>query len=436
MSEAFRHTSRDFYQANRELSDNSVPRGTTARLDRIEGDLKVGRGARIEASSGNLVSVSGAAYFDGAAVVACDFECDTLRVASGGALEIEGNLTVRKLLDVNHSVKSSGTIRAQDIDVGGRIEANSISCTRMRVGGKIEVDNLLEVETLTVGGRVEAMGVVAIKDFDVGGQAEIGGGKISGQIRVGGRFESKSKLEFGDMQVLGRTRLAAQSKGTRIATHGQLMASGDLECDEVSIFGKSEIEGNLKSRKIKVDGMLEVHGSLEAQDILEINGSVEVDRNIQGTDIHAGGRLEASRILATGEILIAGWANTRDGLRAKSVRIRSGSRVEGPIVADELVDVGKSYAVLLDWEKSWLGQVAAMRLIGKMTRVEDIYADVARLGKASKCDRVFARVVELEEGVVGNEIEYTGEITGDLSRVHFERAPHKVDRLPQPPIPT
>ena len=143
------------------MSDYHVPRGSTAKLDRIVGELKVGSRAKIEAVSGNLVQVTGGAYFDGAAEVNCDFECDSLRVGSGGILRINGNLTVHKLLDVNHSIEVSGAIKAGQIDVGGKIRAKTLSCTRMRVGGQVEALELLEVESINVGGKIEAPGTVA-----------------------------------------------------------------------------------------------------------------------------------------------------------------------------------------------------------------------------------------------------------------------------------
>ncbi len=222
------------------MADYHVPRGATVKLDRVEGELTVGHHATIEASNSNLVSISGGAYFEGAAEIDCDFECDSLRVSSGGILKVQGDLAVHKLLDVDHSIEVSGSIRAAEIDVGGRINARNLSCTLMRVGGKVEVTDKLEAESLNVGGKVEAPGVVTIRDFDVGGQAELGGGKISGKIHVGGKFEAESKLEFGDLWVIGRTSLGAGSKGTRISTNGKFSVSGDFECDEMEILGKSE----------------------------------------------------------------------------------------------------------------------------------------------------------------------------------------------------
>jgi cytoskeletal protein CcmA (bactofilin family) len=415
------------------MSDYHVPHGATVKLDRIEGELRVGRGATIEANQGNLVSVSGGAYFEGGAEIACDFECDSLRVSHGGVLEVRGNLTVHKLLDADHSIEVTGTLRAGEIDVGGRIEARNLNCVRMRVGGKVEVAEKLEVESLTVGGKVEAPGEVTIGDFDVGGQAELGSGKISGAVRAGGKFEAESKLEFGDMHVLGHTKLGAGSKGNRISANGKFSVSGDFECDQMEILGKTDIEGNCKSKKIKVNGILEVHGSLQSADVLEVNGAVGVHQNLEGTDIRIAGKLEAEKVIAANLIEIGGMAEAHLGMKAKQVNVLSGSRVEGPIVAEQ-VDIGKSYAVMINREKEWMGQLVAMRLVGRMTQVEDIYADTVHLGKVSKSDRVYAKIVELDEGCHAQQIRYTGELRGSVDRSYIDRPPTKVDRLPEPPL--
>lgn len=415
----------------KKMSDYQVPRSATVKLDRIEGELKVGRNARIESRSGNPVSISGGVYFDGGAEIACDFECDSMRVGSGGVLRVDGNLTVRKLLDVNHSVKSTGTIRAETIDVGGRIEAKNIICKQMRVGGRIDVEDL-QAESLTVAGKVESRGTVAIRDFDVGGQAEIGGGKISGKIKVGGKFESRSKLEFGDLQVLGKVDLSGGSKGTKISANGQLLVEGDFECDDIAIFGKSEIHGNLKAKSIKATGQLEADGSLSVQDQIEIGGSTKVNHDLEAGEVRVGGKLEAERVNARNEVDIVGVVETENGLKAKAVKVGSGSRVKGAIVGEQ-VDVGKSYGVILDSEKNWMGQVAAVRLVGRMTRVEDIYGDVVHLGKVSTAGRIFARIVELENGSIAEEINYSEELRGDVSKSHVERGSTKIDHLPVPP---
>ncbi len=120
-------------------------------------------------------------------------------------------------------------------------------------------------------------------------------------------------------------------------------------------------------------------------------------------------------------------------MKGKTVKIRSGSRVEGPIVG-ELVDIGKSHGVIMDVEKGWMGQVAALRLVGRMTRVEDIYAKEVHLGKVSTSKKIYAESVVIEEGCVADQINYTGELKGPLERTHIEKPPTKVDHLPEPPI--
>ena len=226
------------------MPDYHIERGSTARLSRVDGELKVGRNATIQASEGNTIVVAEGAYFDGGADVLSNFECDLLQLEHGGELRVKGDLIVHKLLDVAHSVNTSGLIRAGEIDVGGRIRAGEIHCDgRIRVGGLLDAKDRVEAKYLEVGGRARIGGKVAIQDLNVGGLAEVGGGSILGNIRVGGKFESTAPIEFGNIQVFGQISLPANSKGHRIVTFGKLEADGDLECTEMQLNGRAEIKG-------------------------------------------------------------------------------------------------------------------------------------------------------------------------------------------------
>ena len=101
------------------MSELRVERGSTARLDHVDGDLRVSSNARITAAKGNLVTVSGSAYFESNAEIDCDFQCDSLTVERG-TLRSTGNLVVNKEADVAHTLKVEGKISAQRIEVGGR----------------------------------------------------------------------------------------------------------------------------------------------------------------------------------------------------------------------------------------------------------------------------------------------------------------------------
>jgi cytoskeletal protein CcmA (bactofilin family) len=174
------------------MPDVHVEKGSTARLDNVDGELRVGGGAKIAAAKGKAVTVAKGAYFEGNAVIDCDFQCDSLKVERG-RLTVSGNLTVHKGLDVAHTVEASGTISAHDIDVGGKMSARSISCVgSIRVGGIVDVKETMEAESVEVGGKVAVSGAVKLTDLGVGGKADVGGGSIKGHTNVGGIFSARS----------------------------------------------------------------------------------------------------------------------------------------------------------------------------------------------------------------------------------------------------
>lgn len=418
------------------MTDQEIQRGARVKLGRVEGGLRVRSGATIDSSEeGKAVIVSEGAYFEGTAEINCNFECDSLRVEHGGTLKVNGNLTVHGLLDVMHSINSSGTIRAEEIDVGGRIFASAIHCEgRARVGGTLDVENTLEAKSVEVGGRARSLGTVRLQDLNVGGVADVGGGSISGQIRVGGRFSASSRLEFGDMQVLGRISLPPGCRARRVSTYGKLSAAGDLDCDELEVQGLMEVRGNCKTQKIDVMGKLVVEGLLESSGDLDTAGTTEIGCEFRGANLRVAGRFKAQRAIASNELELGGHCETREGMKGNAVVVHSGSRCRGALVGSR-VDIRRSYDVAVpNWSKGWAGQIAQMRLIGRETRVEDIYAKEVHLGRAVRCAKIFAEVVEFEEGCIAEKVEYTRELRGPVKSAYFQIPPEKVAKLPNPPI--
>ncbi len=424
-------------ELEKDMQEIKVRRGERAKLDRVEGNLKVGNKATIGATNGKLVTISGEAFFEGNCEINCSFECDSLKVDHGGTLRVNGDLIVHKILDVIHSIDSTGIIKAGQIDVGGRTSTSkSIVCDGVtRVGGRLYAKEGLSSKSLEVGGQAEIEGPVSIlEDLNVGGVAEVGGGTISGKIRVGGKFESSSPLSFGDMQVVGHIFLAASSKGTRLSTFGKLQAEASLEVEELELRGQALVVGNCKvARKLESSGKLKAT-TLEVSGEVESWGQTEIEEEMKALDLKIAGKFAARRIEVSNDIDLAGYAETKLGMVGNSIQVRSGSKYLGVIVGNK-VDIGRSYDVVTNWSTKFAGQSAVFRLIGKETRVGDIYAKEVHLGKAARCGKVYADIVEFEEGCIAEEITYTKEIHGPIERVFLNRPfPRKVATLPTPPL--
>ncbi|HUK75397.1 MAG TPA: hypothetical protein VLU99_06350 [Nitrososphaerales archaeon] len=417
------------------MSDLRVEKGATARLDHVEGDLRVSSNARITAAEGRLVTVSGGAYFESNAEVDCDFQCDSLTVERG-TLRSTGNLVVNKEADVAHTLRVEGKISAQRIEVGGKMYAGSVSCGGpVRVGGIVEVADALEAGSVDVGGKVSVRGAVKTKDFDVGGRAEVGGGSISGRVNVKGVFASSGPLNFGELQVYGKCTLPAGCKGQKVSTYGKLSVGGAFTCEEIKVEGFTEVHGDCSAGNIVANGWLKVHGFLAFSGTLETNGQGEVRDVVRGADLRVGGRFRARKILLTNKAELAGeFLETQQGLKAKSVAVGNGTTCRGPIVA-ERVELGSSLVSLANWGTSWAGQSIRIRAIGRMTNVEDVYGGEVVLGKNSRCGRIFANRVEVAEGCTAEQVSYTEEFRGAAKgRTFFTRPPERVDSLPPFPL--
>jgi len=414
------------------MPDVYVEKGSTTRLDNVDGELRVGRGAKI-AAKGKAVTVAKGAYFEGDAEIDCDFECDSLTVEKG-KLIVSGNLTVHKGLDVAHTVDVGGTISAHDIDVGGKMFARSVSCVdSVRVGGIVEVKERLEAVSVEVGGKVDVSGAVKLTDLSVGGKADVGGGVIKGHTSVGGVFSSTGPLEFGELQVYGRCALPAGSKGKKLSTFGKLSVEGNLACEQVDVGGLTTVRGDLSSSEVLVNGKLDVSGSLSTKGMLEVNGSCEVGGELMGADLRVGGRFKARKALLSNQADIAGEVDTVKGLKGKSIVIRTGTRCKGPLVG-ERVELGKSGLVLANWGTRWAGQSVMMRGIGRMTDAEDIYGADVVLGSNGRCRRIFAERVELSDGCAVDKVTYTQELRRSTGRQFLTHPAEKVAVLPPFPL--
>ena len=138
------------------MSDLHVGRGQTVTIDKVDGELKLGNNATIQASDGKTMVVTKGVYLEGKAYVNGNLECDSVQSgvflsktgelnAGGqrarleltgryvGKLEVSGNLTVHKQLNVSSLRASQRRNRSGDIDVGGKIEATPVKCGRIEL---------------------------------------------------------------------------------------------------------------------------------------------------------------------------------------------------------------------------------------------------------------------------------------------------------------
>ncbi len=414
------------------MPDFEVARNSTAKLGRVDGELKVGRNAQIEAIDGKVVVTEGA-YFEGSAEVNCSLECNKLRI-NHGFVKVNGDLTVQDELDIVQSIEVDGETKARNIEVEGRIYSNSITANEIRANGAVKVEANLEVsKSLEVTGKLRVPDSFKLHDITITGNAKIGGGQISGTTQIRGKLEAASKVGFEELFITGKAELAAGCTAKKISTNGKLDVVGDMSCDEMEVRGKNEIEGNCTSKKILVSGELEVSGSLAVSDVLESYGTTEVEGNVTGTKLRAAGKFEASQAIFTSDADIAGRIETERGLKAKTITIGSGSRCEGPIVA-ETVEVGKSQLNVGSWQAHWVGQDVQARMIGRATKVDDIYATNVHLGAYSSASKIFAENVEVEKGCIIDQITYTGQLKMPEKHTYVNHPPEKVEKLPPSPI--
>ena len=413
------------------MQDKTIEGGTTVRLGDVSGDLRVGRRATIMAEAGRKVTVAGNARFEGPVTIACDFECKAMRVEGkgfgpSGNVEVKGNLLVHGDAEIDASVDVRGDVTAERVDVGGHLEAKSITAKGVRVGGHMRVKGGLKAEDVDVGGHSTVDGEVDIANLRVGGHAEIGGGKVRGEIKVRGHFLTRGSLSYGDFQVYGHLALPGGSRGERLNALGKVEFEGDAYCRDMEVNGVANVEGSLEAERLKVNGKLDVEGSLKVSEKLQVFGAAEAEKQVVCGAVEVGGRLAADRVVSAGSAEVAGQLWTRLGLKAKEVGVGAGSRVNGPIVG-ESVEVGKGLVGGGFWE-----HMSTSHTLGRMTRVDDVHARDVRIERYSQAKKIYAETVRMQSGSMADEVSFTKE--ADISEgVHLEKSPRKVENLPDAP---
>jgi cytoskeletal protein CcmA (bactofilin family) len=414
------------------MPDTLVNEGATARLGRIEGDLRVGRGATISAESGDRVTISGTAYFEGPVEIDCNFECGRMRVEGkgfgpSGNVIVKGDLLAHGDLEIDASAEVRGTITAERIDVGGHLESVGATSKGIRVGGHMKIKGSVKAEDVDVGGHMTVDGNVDIANLRVGGHAEVGGGSIKGDIKVRGHLRTSGKLSYGTIQVYGHLTLPAGSTGESLTAHGKVDFEGDAFCKALEVDGVANAEGDLGTGNLKVNGKLDVRGSLTAEEKIEVFGSAETKRQVECGTFVVGGRMVASSVIVSGKADVAGQVSTGQGLKAKEVAVGTGSQIDGPVVG-EVVEVGKGLMSGGFW-----ANVSTMHTLGRLTRVDDVYGKEVRIEKYSQAKRIYGETIRMQAGSMADEANYTKE--ADISEgVHLGKSPKKVDRLPAPPL--
>lgn len=330
----------------------------------------------------------------------------------------------------NTSVKRGSTVSLRrvegDLKVGNnaKIETSDGKLVVVSQGayfeGSAEVNCSFECETLKVGytGRQPLL-------ID-------GNLTVHKKLEIGESIEVSGTIQAEEIEVMGKIR-ARSIKCDRFNALGNASITGNLDCDDMEISKVTKIQGNCVAKTVEVNGQLRLQGTLESAESFVIYGSADVSQVVKSPSLKIGGKLWALRVEIGGEIDLAGEAETTQGLLGNTVIITTGSKCTGPIVGDR-VEIGRSGAVLADWKKSWAGQSLKLRVIGKGTRVEDIYGKLVRLGASSQSNRVYSEIVEFEQGAVANQVQYTGEIRGPIQTGHFQHTPRKVTKLPIPGI--
>src|SRR5689334_5955648 len=125
------------------MTDVSIPKEATMKLGQVQGDLRVGQHARVEAEA-DTINVSGRVLCEGNADFLCGVSCAEFSAGEswgwGGKISIRGDL------------KCAGKV---DVSDGQLVVDGSLEATRVSVDKVLRVGKDAKAEDFDVGGVLE-----------------------------------------------------------------------------------------------------------------------------------------------------------------------------------------------------------------------------------------------------------------------------------------
>ncbi|NHJ46454.1 MAG: hypothetical protein FK733_01580 [Asgard group archaeon] len=385
------------------MSEQIIERGQTIELDKVNGNLKIGKDATIIAKN-KSITVNGSIVNRGGFVCEGSLVARNIRVKNGSA-EILGNLELQQYAQVDNRLDVNGSVICPDISVGGSLYIETdIQSDSVKVGGTVKIGNKAQVETIktggtlkifgesnvgsiTVGGTVKLLQTAQIDSIKVGGTVKVTGGRFA-YIKIGGSFKSTEKVEINSMDIGGTVKAEDDVIIEDLSVGGSFTAGKNLQFGRIDIGGTIKIYGNATGKTLKVGGTISCQENLTCEEKLLIGGSCIVEKVIDAQDIEVGGKIVAKFI------------------NAKYFKIKRRGEVSGTVNAEIII-------------------------VSSRATADDLYGKDIRIEENARVRNVYGDSITLEEGArVSGEILYTSDFYAE-DGVKAKEA-QKVDALPSP----
>ncbi len=304
----------------------------------VHGDVIVKGSARVEGSmKARRASVDGSLEVAGSLDVTEKVRCEVV-------LKVENDLHAGRNIVVGDVARIKGSLIAQQVKVGGRLEVgNETKVRTVKVGGSVELRDV-NCDELIAGGWINITG--SHSDVDVikaGGSVVIVGGRYN-TVKAGGQLNIQGDATIETAKVGGIIESSGNITVGAIKVGGQIVHHGDLKARVLKAGGKAEIFGKFTGTEASIGGKLEVAHDAFIENDLKVGGAVEVKGSLEASFIVIGGELLATRVKAT-EVRVGSQVVVADYLRAGYFQLGRRGRCEGHIIADEIVILDKAVVV-------------------------------------------------------------------------------------------
>lgn len=151
------------------------------------------------------------------------------------------------------------------------LNETTIPATHMSESGRINLPDIGDV-------RISGSGHVSSEEIRISGSGRLPGGIKVGRVKSLGSVAINGDIEAEEMRLSGSTSIRGSVRAERLTASGSLRAEGGATGGSLRVSGSCKIgkEVQLEDSLI-VHGSLSVRGDVDAQNLVELDGSFDID---------------------------------------------------------------------------------------------------------------------------------------------------------------
>ncbi|NHJ85967.1 MAG: hypothetical protein FK734_10930 [Asgard group archaeon] len=291
-----------------------VKKRSRMKLSKVDGDLRIGKGATIVAKEGTIV-VTGKIKNKGGFKCKGNLEALTLE-SEKGSVSISGYLKIQREIEVDKKLTVNGFLEAEEASAGltviakkgaraekisagfrvyinnGEVESESISA-----GDSVHINAIGKIGKVKAGRRINIHKKCDINVLSAGAKVVINGGKFEA-ISAGMSIINKGVLEAEKLSAGMNIKLFKNSKAGHLSAGFSVRSKADLDFGKASAGFSVKIGGSGKGVTASAGFTVKSNGNLLMEEAISAGFSCIAKGDMNASRISAGRKIIAKTIKA------------------------------------------------------------------------------------------------------------------------------------------